>query len=78
MLVALLLAFGCFAIQMLRGASLLYGAFVACCVMLATATVVLYLIKLLAHIMARYLRMTKDNDNTAPESHRLGGQTESG
>jgi len=78
MLIAFVVAFLCFVIQLLQGASLVYAAFVACCVVLATAIVCLFLLRVLGGMMARYMREMKRAEDSDSASPQLSGETESG
>ncbi len=73
-------AFVCFVVQMLQGSSLLWSAFVACCVVLGTSIVALYVVRALGVIMARYLRAQSEetqNEETS-ESRQVGGGSDTG
>lgn len=62
MCVAFLVAAICFLIQLAQGSSILYAAFVACCVVLATAIILRYAVKFLGTVMAQYLlTLTQQN-----------------
>ena len=76
-LFAFLLAFLCFVVQMVQGSTLLYSAFVACCVVLGASIVLLYLVRFVATIMARYLRQQQEEENESAESHQLGEESNS-